>query len=389
MERKRLGLIVNPIAGIGGRVGLKGSDGPEVQQRAFALGAQPRSGERATAALEPLRPLALDIELLAAAGGMGETAARNAGFHPRVVPLPGPGAGAPARTTPDDTRRAARAMRAAGADLILFAGGDGTARDMLDAVGDGVPVLGIPSGVKMHSAVYAVNPRSAGELAADYLRDGRARLRPAEVIDLDEDRYRRGEIVTILHGYLKVPYRRGAVQNQKVPTPAGEEAQAQAIAVEVVERMEPGRAYLLGPGTTTRAVAEHLGLPKTLVGVDLLTRDELLAADVAERQILEMQEQRPLGLILTPIGGQGFLLGRGNQQISPEVIRRVGKANLLVLCLPSKLAALQGAPLLVDTGDPGVDALLAGYVEVITGYREKAIYRVAAGGEADENRETA
>ena len=191
----------------------------------------------------------------------------------------------------------------------------------------------------------------------------------------------------MLHGYLKVPYRRGAVQNQKVPTPAGEEAQAQAIAAEVAERMEPGRAYLLGPGTTTRAVAEHLGLPKTLVGVDLLTRDELLAADVAERQILEMQEQRPLGLILTPIGGQGFLLGRGNQQISPEVIRRVGRANLLVLCLPSKLAALQGRPLLVDTGDPEVDALLAGYVEVITGYRDTAVYRVAGGGEAGDDRE--
>jgi predicted polyphosphate/ATP-dependent NAD kinase len=376
MAGKRLGFIVNPVAGIGGRVGLKGSDGPEIQRQALALGAEPRAGERAAAALEPLRPMAGALDLLAAAGEMGEAVARRAGFHPRVVPM----AAADGATTPDDTRAAVAAMADAGADLVLFAGGDGTARDICRAVGTGLPVLGIPAGVKIHSAVYAVTPVLAGSLAAEYLGGGRARLREAEVVDLDEESYRRGQIVTALHGYLRVPYRRGAVQGQKVPTPASEAAQAQAIAAEVVERMEPGRAYLLGPGTTTRAVAERLGLPKTLVGVDLLTRDELLVADVAERQILEWQVRRPLGLIVTPIGGQGFLLGRGNQQVSPQVIRRVGRENLLVACLASKLAALRGQPLLVDSGDPEVDALLTGYVEVITGYREQAVYRVSGGG---------
>jgi predicted polyphosphate/ATP-dependent NAD kinase len=381
MAGKRLGLIINPIAGIGGRVGLKGSDGPDIQQRALALGAEPRAGERAAAALEPLRPMAGALDLLAAAGEMGEAVARRAGFHPRVVPV----AAADGATTPDDTRAAVGAMADAGADLVLFAGGDGTARDICRAVGTGLPVLGIPAGVKIHSAVYAVTPVLAGSLAAEYLGGGRARLREAEVVDLDEEWYRRGQIVTALQGYLRVPYRRGAVQGRKIPTPASETAQAQAIAAEVVERMEPGRAYLLGPGTTTRAVAERLGLSKTLVGVDLLTRDELLAADVAERQILEWQARRPLGLIVTPIGGQGFLLGRGNQQVSPQVIRRVGRENLLVICPASKLAALRGQPLLVDTGDPEVDALLTGYVEVITGYRERAVYRVSSGGGADDN----
>jgi predicted polyphosphate/ATP-dependent NAD kinase len=385
MAPKRLGLIVNPVAGLGGRVGLKGSDGLEIQQRALAMGAVPRAGERAAAALEPLRPLAGAFDLLAAPGDMGEAIARQAGFVPRVLPATGPAAGG--ATDPEDTRAAARAMQEAGADLVLFAGGDGTARDMCDAVGAGLPVLGIPAGVKIHSAAYAVSPAAAGRLAAGYLQGERVFLREAEVIDLDEDAYRRGQIATVLHGYLMVPYRRGAVQNQKVPTPAGEEAQAQAVAAEVVDRLEPGRAYLLGPGTTTRAVAARLGLPKTLVGVDVVTGSELLAADVAERDILALLDRRPLGLILSPIGGQGFLLGRGNQQITPEVIRRLGRANFLVLCLPSKLAALQGSPLLVDTGDPEVDALLAGYVEVITGYRETAVYRVAAGGEADENQE--
>jgi len=375
---KRLGLIVNPIAGLGGRVGLKGSDGLEVQQYARALGAVPLSQERAATAMEALHPMPAEFELLTAPGEMGETIARRCGFTPRVTSMPGLLAEIPLVTTAEDTRRAARVMLEADVDLILFAGGDGTARDMYEAVGDDFPALGIPAGVKIYSAVYAVTPRSAGELAAEFLRGVRIRLQEAEVLDLDEEAYRQGHIITRLYGYLKIPYRREVVQNQKVPTPASEAAQAQAIAADLIERMKPGLAYLLGPGTTTRAVAERLGLPKTLVGVDILTRDELLAADVSERQILDVMEQRHLGLIVTPTGGQGFLLGRGNQQISPEVIRRVSREDMLVICLASKIAALQGRPLLVDSGDTEVDRLLAGYFPVISGYHETIIYKVEA-----------
>ena len=373
MERKRLGLIVNPIAGIGGRVGLKGSDGQEVQQRALKLGAVPLSGERAADALVPLRPLAAGLELFAAPGKMGEEVARRCGLDPRIIPI----SGLPAReTTAEDTRLAARLMAEAGVDLILFAGGDGTARDIYTAVGNEIPVLGIPAGVKIHSGVFGITPRSAGELAAEYLQGKRIRLQEAEVLDVDEEMVRQGQIFTRLYGTLKIPYRHAVVQNQKVPTPASQAAQAQAIAAEVIEWMEPDMAYLLGPGTTARAVAERLNLPKTLIGVDILTHTELVAADVSERQILEVLERRPLGLIVTPTGGQGFLLGRGNQQISPEVIRRVGRANILVICLASKIAALQGRPLLVDTGDAEVDSLLAGYTQVVTGYHERVIYKI-------------
>lgn len=387
MPRPRLGLIVNPIAGLGGRVGLKGSDGPEIQRQARALGAEPRAEERAAAALEPLHRLADSIDLLTVGGPMGETVALRAGFRPQVISVPG--GGARGATTAEDTGRAARVMRDAAVDLILFAGGDGTARDLCRAVGATLPVLGIPAGVKIHSAVFAVTPVLAGSLAAEYLGGRRARLREAEVVDLDEESYRRGQIVTALHGYLLVTYRAGVVPGRKAPTPPGMEAQLQAVAAAVAERLEPGRAYALGPGTTTRAVAEHLGLPKTLVGVDLITREELLAADVGERQILEMQERRSLGAIVTPIGGQGFLLGRGNQPISPQVLRRVDGDRLLVICPAAKLAALQGRPLLVDTGDPEVDQRLAGYVEVITGYRESAVYPVSGGGPTDDNETTA
>jgi predicted polyphosphate/ATP-dependent NAD kinase len=378
LERRQLGLIVNPIAGLGGRVGLKGSDGLEVQQRARQLGAEPLAQERTAEALEVLR--SLSIELLTPPGEMGEAVARRCGFSPHLLPLFPSGdsaQGERGETTADDTRRAAQAMRAAEVDLILYAGGDGTARDIYEAIGNDFPVLGIPAGVKIHSAVFGLTPRRTGELAREFLEGKRTRLREAEVLDLDEAAYREDRIVTRLYGYLKIPYRREYVQNQKVPTPAGESVQAQAIAAEVIERMAPGQAYLLGPGTTTRAVAERLGLPKTLVGVDIITRNEVLSMDVGERQILEMLEKRPLGMIVTPTGGQGFLFGRGNQQLSPEVIRKVGRDHILVVSLRSKIAALRGEPLLVDSGDLRVDNLLAGYVEVVTGYHEKIIYRVS------------
>jgi predicted polyphosphate/ATP-dependent NAD kinase len=373
MDRKQLGLIVNPIAGIGGRVGLKGSDGRKQQARALELGAVPRSAERTAVVLEFLRPLADELELLAAPGEMGEDVARRCGFGPQVIPIPG----LPDRpTTAVDTRLAARAMEAVGVDLLLFAGGDGTAGDIYTAIGSRIPALGIPTGVKIHSAVFGINPLCAGELAAAFLHGKHVRLQEAEVLDVDEAFYRQGQILTRLVGYLKIPYRREVVQNQKVPTPAGEAAQAQAIAADVIERMLPGMAYLLGPGTTTRAVAEGLGLPKTLIGVDILTRSEMIAVDVGERKILEVLERRPLELILTPTGGQGFLLGRGNQQISPEVILRVGRAGIQVICLASKIAGLQGRPLLVDTGDLEVDRLLAGYIQVVSGYHERIIYKI-------------
>jgi predicted polyphosphate/ATP-dependent NAD kinase len=349
-----------------------------VQQRARRLGAEPLAQERTAEALEELR--SLSIELLTPPGEMGEAVARRCGFSPRLVSLTPSGDSAQrgrGETSAEDTRRAAQAMRVAGVDLILFTGGDGTARDVYEAIGNDYPVLGIPAGVKIHSAVFGLNPRKAGELAAEFLRGRRVRLREAEVLDLDEVAYREDRIVTRLSGYLKIPYRREYVQNQKVPTPAGESAQAQAIAAEVIERMAPDRAYLLGPGTTTRAVAERLGLSKTLVGVDIITRHEVLSMDVGERQILETLDKCPLGIIVTPTGGQGFLFGRGNQPLSPEVIRRVGRDHILVVGLASKIAALRGSPLLVDSGDPEVDRLLAGYVEIVTGYHEKIIYRVS------------
>ena len=374
MGKKRLGLIVNPVAGLGGRVGLKGSDGAEVQRQALALGAVPQAANRAAQALACLRPLADQFELITYPGEMGEAAATAAGLSRTVI-----GAIQPGRTTAADTRRAAAEMLALAVDLLLFAGGDGTARDVCQAVGQALPVLGIPAGVKIYSAVYAISPASAGDLAALYLQGKMTNRREAEVMDVDEKAVRQGVVAAGLYGYLTIPFQRQMVQAGKAPSSPGEAAALDAIACQVVDRMEPGCLYILGPGTTTRAIAARLGLAKTLIGVDVVLDSCLLAADVNEVQLLTLLPGHPAQIVVTPIGGQGYLFGRGNQQISPAVIRAVGREHVTVVSTLYKVHALEGRPFLVDTGDPAVDRLLSGYVRVITGYGEQIIYRVSGG----------
>jgi predicted polyphosphate/ATP-dependent NAD kinase len=373
---KHLGLIVNPIAGLGGRVGLKGSDGAAIQQQALALGAVPQSLSRASEAVERLTRLE-DLEIITYPGEMGEDAARACGFQPRVI-----GSIHPGQTTAQDTRNAARDMLRLGVDLLLFAGGDGTARDIFSAVGENLPALGIPAGVKTHSAVYAVNPRSAGELAALYLQGRVTGLREAEVMDIDEDAFRQGRLSAKLYGYLNVPFRSSLVQNLKMASTGGQ-ASVAAIAQDVAGTMEDGCLYIIGPGTTTRAIASELGLVKTLLGVDVVLDRKLLAADVNEAQLLELLDAKPQDsrvkakIIVTPIGGQGYIFGRGNQQISPSVIQRVGRENIIVVSTKEKLYALGSEPLRVDTGDREADQLLSGYMTVVTGYRERAVRKVS------------
>jgi predicted polyphosphate/ATP-dependent NAD kinase len=370
----QLGLIVNPVAGIGGRVGLKGSDGLEIQRRAREMGAVPQSLSRSIEALKRLHAISGYLEIVTYPAEMGEDAATACGFCPTVI-----GSILPGETTPQDTQDAAQEMRRMEVDIILFAGGDGTARDVYDAVGDSVPVLGIPAGVKIHSAVYAINPASAGDLAALYLQGKISDLREAEVMDLDEEAYRQGIVSPQLYGYLKIPFQKEMVQARKAPSPLGERAALESIALAVVEQMQDDRLYIVGPGTTTRPILTRLGLEKTLIGVDVLLEKRLVAVDANEATLLGLVQGHPATLIVTPIGGQGFLFGRGNQQLSPAVIRAVGKDNIVVVSTLDKIQSLRGQPFLVDTGDPEVDRLLAGYVLVVTSYDERLVYRVAAG----------
>jgi predicted polyphosphate/ATP-dependent NAD kinase len=371
---KMLGLIINPVAGLGGKVGLKGSDGLVIQQQARDLGAVPEAADRAAEAIRALIKSAADLgKLVTYPGEMGEDVAASCGLTPTVI-----GDIHPGETTAADTTRAAQEMLALGVDLILFAGGDGTARNLCDVVGLAVPVIGIPAGVKIHSAVFGVNPASAGELAAQFLRGEVDPLREAEVMDIDEAAYRQGNVSPRLYGYLKIPYRRRLVQARKSPNPASAEATLNAIALDVIDHMDE-ELYIIGPGTTTRPILTNLGLSKTLIGVDVVAGGELVCADANETSLLELLEKHTAKVVVTPIGGQGYIFGRGNQQISPKVLRKIGIDNIIVVSAQEKILSLGGRPLLVDTGDSEIDRALSRQIKIITGYGDRMVYPVASG----------
>jgi predicted polyphosphate/ATP-dependent NAD kinase len=372
--RHRVGLIVNPLAGIGGRVGLKGSDGTAIVERALALGAVPAAGARAAETLSHLRDLASVLDLGTYPAEMGAEIARETGFEPAVLgSLDGTGSGG--RTTGEDTRRAALDLREWGAELIVFAGGDGTARDLTTSVAATVPVIGIPAGVKIHSGVFAVSPRHAADVIGEFLA-GRARLEEREVLDIDEDLFRAGIVAPRLYGYLTVPCVRDLVQRAKSAS-RSDPSTARGVAFGVLGEMERDRDayFILGPGSTVKAVGDELQVDKTLLGVDLYHDGRLIGTDLNESQLLAAIEGRHAKIVVTVIGGQGYIFGRGNQQLSPKVIQAVGRDNIMVIATLDKLHAL-GGPLRVDTGDPECDQLLAGYFRVITGERERAIWQV-------------
>jgi predicted polyphosphate/ATP-dependent NAD kinase len=370
-----VGLIVNPVAGLGGSVGLKGSDGVSIQRRAIALGATSQSTLRAIDALMRLKPLQDELTLVTCPGEMGETAAIAACLPYTTIALKGG-----PNTTAEDTTIAARSARQLGVELLLFAGGDGTARDVLDAIDEDVPVVGIPAGVKMQSAVFAVNPVAAGNLAVSFLRGQVSELRDAEVMDVDESALRRGRVAPKLYGYLRVPHERRLIQGAKVASGETERAAMAGIARAMAHRMKGDLLYIVGPGTTTREVLLAMGLKKTLVGVDAVWNGALLAVDANERQLLELLKGRAGRIIVTPIGGQGYLFGRGNQQISPQVIRQVGTENIFAIATPAKLNSLRGRPLLVDTGDDEMDRSLSGHIRVVCGVGDDRVLRVSCQG---------
>lgn len=303
---------------------------------------------------------------------MGAEIAKAAGFSPRVVHWPTDG-----DTASIDSQKTSEALSAAGVDLILFVGGDGTARDILSAKAKHVPMLGVPAGVKMHSAVFGTSPQAAGQLAARYLAaDPAATVRDAEIMDLDEDAIRQDRVSARLYGYSLSPFEQRLSQNAKSGARPGEEATLDAVAGKIARSMQPDCLYILGPGTTTRRVSEALGLPSTLLGVDAVMNGQLIGRDLDEAGILGMMAGRVSFIVVGVLGGQGSLFGRGNQQISAEVISRAGRSNIIVISALEKLITLAGQPLRVDTGDAAIDTMLSGNMRISTGLEQDTIYRV-------------
>ena len=359
--KRKIGLIVNPVAGMGGSVGLKGTDG-DSYKRSLELGARPVTPLRTGDFLAHIRNRA-DIELVTAPGVMGEVHIGDFGAPATVV------GAVTGDTSAQDTRRIAADMVSQGIDLLIFVGGDGTARDICDAVGLTVPVVAVPSGVKIFSAAFAFSARAAAEMVDAFI-DGTS-VAEQEVLDIDEDAFRDNRLASRLYGYLRVPdvkrYLQGGKECSSV-TRSAVETKAE-VASHILEEMEDDTLYLLGPGTTVKAVADAAGVPKTLLGVDAIAAGTLVGRDLNEKSILALlQKFEKRYIIVTPIGGNGFIFGRGSKQFTPDVIRRVGREHIIIVATPDKLVKLEA--LHVDTGDFQLDQVLAGYLSVTVGYKE-------------------
>lgn len=366
--KKDIALLVNPVAGMGGSVGLKGTDG-EMVQKAVEMGADPVTPDRTQTFLEHLEN-GQKVHFLTAPGTMGADHLKDAAIPFQVLGQ------IPEDTSPEDTKRIARLMVERGAELLVFVGGDGTARDIYDAIGTEIPVVAVPAGVKMYSGAFAVSPSAAADMVHAFLEG--TDVIEEEVLDIDEESFREDRLDSQLYGYLLVPEVREKIQPGKVASNISPSTKAvkRAIAAYMVEtQMDSHTLYLLGPGTTVRSIAEHLDLPKTLLGVDAVYDQALVGEDINEKEILDLFQTYPERvLIVTPIGGNGFIFGRGNKQFTPQVIREVGPENIQVVATRRKLNDLNC--LRVDTGDPDVDQMLSGYLKVIVDYREGKVMKV-------------
>jgi predicted polyphosphate/ATP-dependent NAD kinase len=365
----RIGVLVNPIAGMGGPLALKGTDGEQILRRVQASGRERTSPERFLRAANRLARSPLQLEALCASGEMGEEELREAGITHRVVYQ------APESTTREDTLACVRLFVDEGVDLIVFAGGDGTARDIVEVVGTKVPMVGVPSGVKMHSGVFANSPEEAADLVASFARAGSTR--EAEVMDVDEEAFRKDIVSTRLYAVAAVPDDSDHLQPSKQSFGSGSARdEVEEIGQYMADIMEPGVLYILGPGSTTASIAEALAQGKTLLGVDAYRDGRRVGQDMDERALLSaLGGGDTARIVVTPIGAQGFVFGRGNQQLSPDVIRRVGRENLIIIATPTKLR--HTPDLRVDTGDAALDADLSGKVRVVTGYRRKRLVSIS------------
>ena len=375
MKKFNLGLVINPIAGIGGSVALKGSDGEGVAEQALALGATAKSNARAALALEILLPYKDNIVIHTVSGSMGESTANALGFTTQLIYTVESEV-----TSERDTEQAVSKLITQDIDLLLFAGGDGTARNVCHIVGDKFPVLGIPAGCKIHSGVYAITPKAAGRVVELMITNQLVSLTDADVMDIDESLFRQGIVKAKRYGEMQVPSELRYIQAVKSGGKESDELVLQDIAADIISKMDD-ELFIIGSGSTTAFVMEELALENTLLGVDAVHEQALVASDLTEPQLWQLIQDRKQGnikLVITLIGGQGHIFGRGNQQLSPRVIRAIGKDNIHIIATKTKLNALDARPLIADTGDSALDIELSGYLPVITGYNDQVLYPVAS-----------
>ncbi len=377
-KKLKIGLIINPIAGIGGSVALKGSDGLDIQQQAFKLGAQAKSQQRVKVALQEINDLRDMFDIYTVNDDMGENVVSELGFNYHLSYQKQSEA-----SSANDTELAVKQLTKAKVDLILFAGGDGTARNICHVIDESIPVLGIPAGCKIHSGVYALSPKAAGLLVKKFISGQALTLANNDVVDIDESLFRQGKVKAKRYGEMSVPMDLRYLQAVKMGSVECEELVIADIAADIIENMED-ELYLFGSGSTTAGVMSELGLNNTLLGIDAVHEHKLIANDLNEKQIIALLEQyKKVKLIITLIGGQGHLYGRGNQQLSATVIKMIGRDNIIVNDTKTKLENLNGRPIVVDTGKPMLDSDLAGPIKVLTGYHDLTLYPITDIGQLE------
>ncbi|MEZ3485793.1 MAG: ATP-NAD kinase family protein [Lachnospiraceae bacterium] len=366
---KRIGFLVNPIAGLGGQAGMKGSDSQDGRAAALELGYKKTAGSRAYDCIKRIRE-ETGFHMIAPEGEMGGNVLQKA-----QIPYESLGKHRET-TTKEDTLYYARLLKDRDVDLLVFCGGDGTARDICEAVGERFPVLAVPAGVKMYSACYAVSPCQAGELLKSFIRGDRMPFEYREIMDIDEARLDDSSVTPALYGFLQSIHDKNRLQRAKEICP-GDSSGQELLTEHIISAMDEHALYIIGPGSTTYCLKEQLEGSGTLRGVDVAKGRKIILKDADEQSLCKLLEKGiPAWIIVTCTGGNGFIFGRGNQQISPRIIRMVSKENLILAVTKEKLATLKGSPMLVDTGDRDMDRYLCGYYRIGVNSRETILYRV-------------
>ena len=365
---RKIGLIINPIAGMGGSVGLKGTD-DGIFKKAIEMGAKPITQDRIRSFLSNLKTKG-KFRLLVAPGKMGADVVKEMGIEFEII------GEIDQETTADDTKKIVKMMKNLGIELLIFCGGDGTARDIHDAIDLSIPVVAIPSGVKMFSSVFAINPRAGAEIVDKFIEDT-VEIQESEVLDINEQSFRNGILDSRLYGYLYVPKVINLLQAGKDSSKIGRtiKENKQEIAHYVIENFKNDTLYLLGPGTTVKAITDQLKQSKSLLGVDALVNQEIIGIDLNEKGILDLLDKYENAIIIvSPIGGQGFIFGRGNKQFTPQILEKIGKDKIIVVSTEDKIRNLRC--LMVDTGDIKTDEMLKGFMKVIIGFKEELVIEI-------------
>ena len=380
MDMVRLGLLVNPDAGLGGRLGLKGSDGQA--EIARSKGAQDRSGPRMRAMLDHLITISKEnldgIQWYVSKGRMGTDWISPAISSLEVIHS------SSSSTDANDTSQLVGSMIGSDIDLLVYAGGDGTTRDVVAALSEygrpELPIIGVPTGVKMHSGCFASSPKAAAEVLSAWL-EGDLLLSSTEVLDLDEDLYRQGKWVVKLYAEAITPASPRWMQGSKMRVEAsGEEEIIQGLADHVRETLIDDRMMIVwGSGGTLRTIGGILGFELNTLGIDITVGGNIIGSDLNEKEILSAlkEHQGDVILLLSPMGGQGFLIGRGNLQLSPDVLRIIGVNRVLGIVTPAKMLTLRS--LRIETGDSEMDQRFSEkkYLKVLQGYRTTRVLKVS------------